>query len=105
MMSSSAGEKKRKIDVDDSDDVFGYTGNGQIVPKEVFSVRFHPSVIEVGDEAFKDCNKLQEVVFNVGLKKIGHNAFERCNSLRSIVTIPSTVEEIGQSAFESCTNL
>ena len=108
-MSSSTGEKKRKIGVDDASDelsdvVFEYKGNGQIVPKDVVSVRFDPSVIAVDDAAFKDCNKLQEVVFNVGLKQIGQSAFKACNSLQSI-KFPSTVTEIGDCAFYACNSL
>jgi len=107
-MSSSTGEKKRKIGVDDadetSDEVFEYTGKGQTVPKDVVSVRFHPSVVEIEVEAFKNCTKLQEVVLNVGLEQIGQSAFERCNSLHSI-TLPSTVTEIGDCVFYGCNNL
>ena len=92
-MSSSTGEKKHKIGIDEeaSDDVFEYTDNGQIVEKDVVSVRFHPSAIEVRNEAFKDCNKLQEVVLNDGLRDIGESAFQSCSALQRI-TIPSTSE-------------
>ena len=55
--------------------VFEYTGKGCVVPKDVTIVRFHPSVVEVEDDAFHDCNKLREVVFNDGLQKIGRYAF------------------------------
>ena len=34
-----------------NDEVFEYMGNGQRVPKDVVSVRFHPSVVEVDNEA------------------------------------------------------
>ena len=63
--------------------VFEYTGNGQSVPKNVVSVRFHPSVGSIDVEAFEYCTHLREVVLNVGLKKIGFNAFRGC-SLDSI---------------------
>ena len=33
--------------------IFEYTGEGCVVPKYVTSVRFHPSVVEVENEAFK----------------------------------------------------
>ena len=45
-----------------------------------------------------------EVVFNEGLKKIGGYAFYYCTSLSSI-TIPSTLIEIGSSAFTDCKQL
>ena len=84
--------------------VFEYTGNGQSVPKNVVSVRFHPSVVSIDDGAFEYCcTHLREVVLNDGLKNIGDNAFRGC-SLDSI-TIPSTVVEIGTDAFQNCGKL
>ena len=50
-------------------EVFEYTGKGQRVPKDVVSVKFHPTVIEVEEEAFEDCRQLKEVVLNEGLQK------------------------------------
>ena len=84
--------------------VFEYTGKGCVVPKDVTIVLFHPSVIEVENRAFEDCNYLREAVFNEGLKKIGAAAFWKCTSLSS-VTLPSTVTEIGNDAFSFCNNL
>jgi len=57
----SSGEKKRKIDANEAsaDIEFEYTGNGQIVPKDVVSVRFHLSVIVIDEKAFQNCNKLK----------------------------------------------
>ena len=43
-----------------SNNEFEYTGKGCVVPKDVTSVRFHPSVIEIGNGAFQDCNELRE---------------------------------------------
>ena len=92
-----------------NDDVFEYTGNGQSVPNDVVSVRFHPSVIKVDDEAFyryrmQDCCELKEVVLNDGLKIIGYRAFSGCSSLQSI-TLPSTVIQIRPAAFYECIKL
>lgn len=42
-MSSSTGGKKHKIGVDRL--MYSSMGNGQTIPKDVVSVRFHPSVI------------------------------------------------------------
>ena len=84
--------------------VFAYTGKGQKVPKDVVSVRFHPSVVEVDNHAFEYCWKLKEVVLNEGLQKIGKNAFESCSSLQSI-TLPSSLTKIGLEAFQNCGNL
>jgi len=84
--------------------MFDYAGRESSVPSDVTYVRFHPSVVEADKNAFKDCIKLQEVVFNKGLQKIGENAFEGCKSLQSI-TLPSTVNGIDDGAFYKCTHL
>ena len=73
----------------ESNNEFEYMG-GCVVPKDVTSVRFHPSVIEIGNGAFQDCSELREVVFNDGLQKIDDRAFCYCTSLSSI-TFPTTV--------------
>ena len=72
------------------DDVFVYTGNGQTVPKDVVSVRIHPSIVKIEYEAFRECEQLKEVVLNEGLQSISYKAFYHCESLQSI-TIPSTL--------------
>ena len=81
---------------------FEYSGNGQIVPKDVVRVRFHPNVVEVGVKAFWGCN-LKEVVFNE-LVKIGEDAFAHCTSLERI-SIPYTVTDIDEGAFYRCSSL
>ena len=78
-----------------SNNEFEYTGKGCVVPKDVTSVQFHPSVVEVEDGAFWGCGNLREVVLHDGLKKIGRGAFHTCSSLSSI-NLPSTFTEIGR---------
>lgn len=87
-----------------ADEVFEYTGEGQSIPKDVVSVRFHPDVIEVNDTTFFDCKDLEKVVLNEGLQRIGRFAFHNCTSLESI-SCPSTLIEIGYKAFEYCNRL
>jgi hypothetical protein len=87
-----------------TDEMFEYAGKGCSVPNDVTIVRFHPSVVEAKEEAFRDSEQLREVEFNDGLQKIGFLAFRECTSLSSI-TFPSTVTEIRQGSFQSCNNL
>jgi len=71
---SSVGErlKKRKANSDNMiPQIFEYKGHG-IVPEDVTHVRFHPNVVEVEENAFRGCDKLEEVVLNEGLKTIGN---------------------------------
>ena len=88
----------------DTEVVCEYTGEGCVVPIDVTIVRFHPSVVEVENEAFRDCKQLREVIFNEGLQKIGWYAFCGCRSLSSII-LPTTVTEISNYAFSGCKQL
>ena len=81
-----------------------YTSMVSLQTIDVTIVRFHRSVVEVEDEAFRDCNNLREVVLHDGLQKIGYAAFCKCTSLSSII-LPSTVIEIGGYSFAGCKNL
>jgi hypothetical protein len=57
------------------------------------------SVVEIGDDAFKDCTGLTSVIFPNSLLKIGNGAFEGCTGLTS-VSIPYTLTEIEDNAFK-----
>jgi len=87
-----------------NDIMFEYSGNGQIVPKDVTIVHFHCSVTDVERQTFIECTELKEVVLNEGLVTIDYGAFDKCTSLTSI-TLPSTVTEIGHKAFNECSSL
>jgi len=94
----------KEIDTIMSNEVeFEYTGKEERedVPKDVTIVRFHPSVTEVDDYMFMECEQLKKVVFNEGLKKIGRNAFYGCRQLEQI-NLPSTLFEVDASAFREC---
>lgn len=86
-----------------------------------------PSEVEtIGEHAFEDCNNLVSIQFPPSLKSIESYAFYGCDNLNSInlpgltsisngtfygcsnlkeVKLPSTLERIGNNAFENCINL
>ena len=72
------------------------------------SARFHPSIVEMDDNTghlssnlvFSGCRQLREVVFNEGLEKIGRLSF--WNTSLESVTLPSTLIELGNHAFQHC---
>ena len=53
---------------------------------------------------FYNCDKLNNISFEKGIKKIPYGLFCRCTGLTSI-TIPDTVTKIDSSSFYKCTNL
>ena len=60
--------------------------------------------LQIGDQAFENCESLENVIINGDLSSIGESAFNRCSSLTSI-TIPDGVKSIGRSAFYGCSLL
>lgn len=61
-------------------------------------------VVEIADEAFKNCTSITSVTFPATLEKIGVYSFAGCLALETVV-IPASVEEIGEGAFTGCTSL
>ena len=61
-------------------------------------------VEEICKEAFKGCDKLEEIVMPKKLKKIDSEAFQGCSGLTEL-TLPNSVKSIGDRAFAYCTGL
>lgn len=68
------------------------------------TVYIYNNVLNIGDNAFSECENLNEIIIGNGVQRIGNCAFSFCNNLKSI-TIPNTVNEIGYSAFDGCSSL
>ena len=65
---------------------------------------FTNSITTIGDNAFKNCTKLEEVNLDFsGITRIGTDTFNNCFKMHDIY-LPSTVESIGTSAFQSCSS-
>ena len=61
-------------------------------------------VEEICKEAFKGCDKLEEIVMPKKLKKIDSEAFQGCSSLTEL-TLSNSVTSIGGYAFAYCCGL
>ena len=61
-------------------------------------------VTSIGDEAFRFCSNLTNIVLPDSVTEINYAAFWGCSNLTSI-TIPDGVEIIGKSVFENCDSL
>lgn len=61
-------------------------------------------VVEVGDNAFRNCSGLNEVTLGVNVTSIGKRAFLACSSLKQI-NIPANVTNLGDYAFADCSTL
>lgn len=58
----------------------------------------------IGNEAFRECSLLSQLILSDGTEAIGENAFSYCVSL-SQVDFPESVETIGKDAFSYCVSL
>ena len=58
----------------------------------------------VGEEWFRGCSKLSNIVLPSTIKTIGKNAFASCAALKEM-EIPATVTKINEGAFNGCTGL
>ncbi len=61
-------------------------------------------VTAIGDNAFRNCHNLTNVVIAGTVKRIGFDAFRNCDSLVEI-TIGQAVDSIGYGAFRGCSAL
>ena len=61
------------------------------------------NVVEIGAEAFSACTNLTSVTFNSFVRDIGRAAFS--NTGVTYISIPETVEEVGEFMFNGCASL
>mmetsp|Transcript_22357 Transcript_22357/g.55291 ORF Transcript_22357/g.55291 Transcript_22357/m.55291 type:complete len:404 (+) Transcript_22357:32-1243(+) len=86
-------------------EVFLYTGQPRCdIPRNVRNVKVDPSVKEIPENTFKECEFLSIVDLPEGLLRIGVSAFQGCRLLR-VITVPSTVVEVKKWAFAFCYDL
>lgn len=88
--------------------VAGYTSTYEPANVDINSeVTFEDNtykILSIGDEAFMDCQTLENVELSEGLTSIGIETFKGCRNLSSI-NIPQTVTTIGRGAFCGCVSL
>jgi hypothetical protein len=100
MTSEASIPEPHNVSIYNKDTTFGAR-----IPYNVTHVKVHPSVKEIHDNAFEDCQSLVEVEFSEGLEVIGYSAFRDCQNLKDISEPPSTLKEIGDHAFAGCFSL
>jgi hypothetical protein len=72
--------------------------------EKITAVTIPSTVTNLGDCAFYRCKALAEIDIPANVKRIGRSAFYDCDELTEL-TIPVNVNEIGQSAFSACSKL
>ena len=61
-------------------------------------------IIQINDNAFRNCQNLTSITISDSVTSIGDSAFSGCTSLTS-VTVPDSVTSIGARAFYDCRRL
>lgn len=84
--------------------ITGYKGSDVKHALTIPETLDNKSVVEISDEAFKNCTSITSVTFPATIEKIGVYAFAGCLSLET-VAIPANVEVVAEGAFTGCTSL
>ena len=58
-----------------------------------------------GEYSFENCKTLETVTLPSSLEVIGEGAFSGCSSLRGELTLPDSLKRIEESAFSGCSKL
>ena len=88
---------------------------------------FPDTLVEIGDNAFKDsgivnfvvpknitklgiglfksCDRLKSITFHENITEIGKWCFSYCNALTGEITLPSKITYIGEQLFRGCTGI
>lgn len=78
--------------------ITGYKGKetSLVIPAEICGKR-----VEIGQDAFKNCETLERAEIEEGITAIGYQAFYWCRNLKEVI-IPESVKTIGDYAFHYC---
>ena len=93
--------------IPDTIDGYPVTAIGEFAFADCFKledIQFPESLIEIGDSSFSMCVSLEEISLPESLEVIGSNAFSDCYSIENIV-LPDSIRSIGDYAFVFCMNL
>lgn len=88
-----------------------YISAGAAIPVSAFAncqsletVYFEDGVKAIGDVAFSGCTSIKKLEFPKSLESIGNSAFSKCSALTEL-TFPEGFDKLGYTAFSECTSL
>ena len=79
----------------------GETLSGVLALPETFNDK---PIVEIGEYAFKGCDKLEEIIMPNTIETIGAQAFRDCSGLKKI-NLSTSLYSIGNKAFANCESL
>lgn len=89
------------IVISDSVERIGYSS---FAGSDLKSIKLSKSLINIEQDAFRDCTSLANIEFFPYIEKIGDNAFYGCSNILKI-DLPDSIQKIGHHAFGNCSNL
>ena len=72
--------------------------------EQLTKIKLSNSLIEIQDQAFRECTALASITFGNNLTIIGKEVFYANENLNNVL-LPNSVTSIGDKAFQGCTNL
>ncbi len=96
LISSLPIEAMRALNIED--DVLVKCKDGSPIIKVPEGVR------EIGNSAFKNCEKLETIIIGDDVRTLGGESFRGCKNLTSL-NLPVTVKRVGESSFRDCISL
>ncbi len=82
----------------------GKENKGSLDGVKIGKLVFKEGISAVGDDTFRNCTSITEILIPDTVISIGERAFASCTGLKKVV-IPETVKVIGKEAFLNCTAL
>lgn len=76
----------------------------QRAPTDVITVIVKDDIMEIKNDAFRDCHSLKSIKIPSSIQYIGEKSFHRCTALETI-EMPCSITYIGDHAFAGCISL
>lgn len=83
---------------------FTTIGNEAFADSSVAYVEMFGSITTIGEEAFRNCVNITELMLPASLTSIGKGAFRNCVNITEL-TLPASLTSIGEGALDGCTGL
>lgn len=77
---------------------------GALSEMDFEDIKFSDDIVEIDENAFRDCKCLTSITFPNKLTKLGDSALMGCSNLKSI-SLPSTLTELSNGVFSECRGL
>lgn len=85
-------------------DTIEYIDKSSFASCSAIFIQLPESLVCIGNEAFRNCEYLEEITLPLNVKNFGNSVFDGCTSLKK-VELPEKIKEIPIYSFGGCDNL